>query len=95
MSACATQASIPIGLQTLCFSTNVCGNVEREYLREEIDSQLKTGFISALQPALAKISELQIKPTPCLPMRKNFAAMNRILTKSGLRSGGFLLSLWP
>ena len=37
----------------LLFYTNVCGNVKDEYLREEIDGQLKTEFISALQPALA------------------------------------------
>ena len=36
----------------LLFYTNVCGNVEQEYTREEIDNQLKTEFISALQPAL-------------------------------------------
>ena len=37
----------------LLFYTNVCGNVEQEYNREEIESQLKTEFISALQPAFA------------------------------------------
>ena len=46
----------------LLFYANVCGNVEREYTREEIDSQLKTEFISALQPAFAKISDLEIRP---------------------------------
>ena len=42
----------------LLFYTNVCGNVENTYDREEIDNQLKTEFVSALQPAFAKISEL-------------------------------------
>ena len=46
----------------LLFYTNVCGNVTNEYRREEIDSQLKTEFISALQPAFAKISDLEIRP---------------------------------
>lgn len=46
----------------LLFYSNVCGNVENEYLRENIDEQLKTEFISALQPALAKISDLKIRP---------------------------------
>ena len=41
----------------ILFYTNVCGNVENEYGREEIDGQLKTEFISALQPAFGKLSE--------------------------------------
>ena len=32
----------------LLFYTNVCGNVEREYTRDELDNTLKTEFISAL-----------------------------------------------
>lgn len=46
----------------MLFYTNVCGNVEREYTKEEIDSQLKTEFISALQPSFGKLSELEIRP---------------------------------
>ncbi len=47
----------------LLFSANVCGNVERDYTRSQIDAQLKTEFISALQPAFAKISEMEIRPS--------------------------------
>ena len=46
----------------LLFYTNVCGNVASEYRRSEIDGQLKPEFISALQPSLAKLSELEIRP---------------------------------
>lgn len=46
----------------LIFYTKVCGNVESDYYRDEIDNQLKTEFVSALQPAFGKISELQIRP---------------------------------
>ena len=46
----------------LLFYTNVCGNVESEYTRSELDSQLKTEFISALQPAMGKLSELELRP---------------------------------
>lgn len=46
----------------LLFYTNVCGNVEREYTRDTIDGQLKTEFISALQPAFGKLSELGLRP---------------------------------
>ena len=46
----------------LLFYTNVCGNVESEYNRSELDSQLKTEFISALQPAFGKLSDLELRP---------------------------------
>ena len=46
----------------LLFYTNVCGNVESEYNRSELDSQLKNEFISALQPAMGKLSELELRP---------------------------------
>ena len=46
----------------LLFYTNVCGNVTQEYTREELDGQLKTEFISALQPAFGKLSDLELRP---------------------------------
>lgn len=46
----------------LLFYTKVTGNVIDEYTREEIDSQLKTEFISALQPAFACLTELELRP---------------------------------
>ncbi len=47
----------------LLFYTNVCANVEDQYRRSEIDEQLKTEFINALQPAMARISELEVRPS--------------------------------
>ena len=46
----------------LLFYTYVCGNVSDEYRREELDSQLKTEFISALQPAFSKLSDMELRP---------------------------------
>lgn len=46
----------------LLFYTNVCGNVEREYTRDELDGQLKVEFVSALQPAFGKLSALELRP---------------------------------
>ena len=46
----------------LLFYTNVCGNVQDEYKRSELDGQLKTEFISALQPAFAKLSDMELRP---------------------------------
>ena len=46
----------------ILFYTKIAGNVSDEYRREEIDMQLKTEFISALQPAFAKLTELELRP---------------------------------
>ena len=45
----------------LLFYTNVCGNIADEYTREDMDSQLKSELLTALQPAFARISELGIR----------------------------------
>jgi membrane protease subunit (stomatin/prohibitin family) len=48
-------------IDPILFYTNVCGNVTDEYKRDEIDSQLKTELLTALQPAFAKISAMGIR----------------------------------
>ena len=45
----------------MLFYKNVCGNVQSEYTRSQFDSQLKTEFLTALQPAFAKISAMGIR----------------------------------
>ena len=45
----------------LLFYANVCGNVEADYDRSQIDGQLKTELLTALQPAFAKISDMGIR----------------------------------
>ena len=45
----------------LLFYTNVCGNVTEDFEKSEIDSQLKTELMTALQPAFAKISAMGIR----------------------------------
>ena len=45
----------------ILFYTNVCGNVEYAYSRENIDGQLKTELLTALQPAFAKISAMGVR----------------------------------
>ena len=63
--------------------------MEQQYDREEIEGQLKTEFISALQPAFAKISELQIRPS-AIPghVQELCDAMNEALTKKWLETRG-------
>ena len=45
----------------MLFYANVCGNVEGDYTRDQIDSQLKSELLTALQPAFAKISEMGVR----------------------------------
>ena len=45
----------------ILFYTNVCGNVEQEYRRDQIEGQLKSELLTALQPAFAKISAMGIR----------------------------------
>ncbi|MCI9398622.1 MAG: SPFH domain-containing protein [Lachnospiraceae bacterium] len=79
----------------LVFYSKVCGNVEREFTREEIESQLKTEFISALQPAFGKLSDLQIRPNQIVSHNKDLEdAMNIALsTKWGKLRGLKVVSI--
>ena len=45
----------------ILFYTNVCGNISANYTRENLDGQLKTELLTALQPAFARISEMGIR----------------------------------
>ena len=45
----------------ILFYTNVCGNVESEFTREELDGQLRSELMTALQTAFARISAMGIR----------------------------------
>lgn len=45
----------------ILFYTNVCGNVADAYTKDNLDSQLKTELLTALQPAFARLSEKGIR----------------------------------
>ncbi len=59
-----------------------CGNVEQEYTRQELEGQLKAEFISALAPALGRLSQLELRPNQ-LPSHTGEIeeAMNRQLSQ--------------
>ena len=66
----------------LLFYTNVCGNVEGDYTRDQLDSQLKTEFISALQPAFGRLSELELRPNQIVAHNTDLEnAMNATLSQ--------------
>lgn len=66
----------------LLFYTNVCGNVESSYNKENIDSKLKGEFLTALQPAFAEISATGIRYSE-LPghTMKLAQALNNVLSE--------------
>lgn len=45
----------------MLFYTNVCGNVSEEYRRDQLDSQLKSELLTALQPAFAQIGATGVR----------------------------------
>jgi len=79
----------------LLFYTKVCGNVEREYTRDQIESQLKTEFISALQPGFGRLSELELRPNQIVSHNTELEdAMNAALsTKWGALRGIKVVSI--
>ncbi len=65
----------------ILFYTNVCGNITGEYRREELDGQLKTEFISALQPAFGRLSQLELRPNQIVTHTTELEnAMNAVLS---------------
>ena len=72
----------------MLFYKNVCGNVATAYNRSQLDSQLKSEFLTALQPAFAKISSMGIRYSALPGHTAEMAeAMNSALSQkwSGLR----------
>ena len=66
----------------LLFDTSLGGNVTDCYEKDQIAPQLKTEFVNALQPAFAKIAELEIRPSQIPAHSMEISdAMNEILTK--------------
>ena len=66
----------------ISFYANLAGNVSDSYTREDLDGQLKTEFISALQPAFAKLSALEMRPSEIPGHAESLCeAMNEALDK--------------
>ena len=66
----------------IIFYTKVAGNVSDLYKREQIDSQLKSELLTALQPAFGKLSEMGIRYSALPAHTQEMAdALNDILSK--------------
>ena len=65
----------------LLFYSNVCGNVEQEYSREELDATLKQSLFR-LQPAFGHLSELELRPNQIVTHNTDLEnAMNTALSE--------------
>ena len=64
------------------FYTNVCGNFSGSYGKANLDSMLKSEIVTALQPALGKISDQGVRPS-MLPSHtmEICDALNEVLSK--------------
>ena len=73
----------------MVFYKNVAGNVVSDFRRSQIDSALKTDFLTALQPAFARISDMGIRYSSLPGHTMEIAeAMNQALsTKWGAQRG--------
>ena len=73
----------------LLFYTKVCGNVDGAFTRDQIDAQMKTEFVSALQPAFGALAELELRPAQ-IPAKVNELkkAMNDALQQEWVESRG-------
>ena len=73
----------------LLFYTRLCGNVADEFTRDQIDAQLKTEFIDALQPAFGALAEQELRPAQ-IPAKANElkAAMNEALKQEWIENRG-------
>ena len=65
----------------ILFYRNVCGNITGDFTRDRLDGQLKTELLTALQPALGRISDMRIDYTSLPAHTMEIAnALNEVLS---------------
>jgi len=76
----------------MIFYKNVCGNVTEAFKRENLDSQLKSELMTALQPAFAKISEMGIRYSSLPGHTTEISeALNEVLSKKWSEGRGIAI----
>ncbi len=77
----------------ILFYKNIVGNVEGEFRRDKIESQLKSELLTALQPAFAKISDMGIRYSSLPGHTTEIAdALNDVLSKKWKEFYGIVIS---
>ncbi len=80
-------------IDPILFYTNLTGNFTGEYKREQIDSQLKSELLTALQPAFAKISEAGVRYSALPGHTTEIAdALNEVLSSKWGQTYGIKIS---
>ena len=75
------------------FYTNVCGNFSETFNRSNLDSQLKAEIVTALQPALGKISEQGVRPSMLPGKAMEISdALNEVLSKKWGETRGMVVA---
>ena len=73
----------------MVFYKNVAGNVTTDFRRSQIDSALKSDFLTALQPAFARISDMGIRYSSLPGHTMEIAnAMNQVLSTKWAQQRG-------
>ncbi len=77
----------------ILFYKNIAGNVTDTYKREQLDSQLKSELLTALQPAFAKISDMGIRYSALPGHTDDIAkALNEVLTETWGKKYGIVIT---
>ncbi len=77
----------------ILFYKNICGNIEGDYTRDKIDSQLKSEMLTALQPAFAKISAMGVRYSALPGHTMELAnALNEVLAENWVGRYGIEIS---
>jgi membrane protease subunit (stomatin/prohibitin family) len=77
----------------ILFYTNVCGNAAERFERSQIDSMLKSELLTALQPAMARISEKGIRYSALPGHTEELAdALNEVLSEKWLETRGLAVA---
>ncbi|MBO5110572.1 MAG: SPFH domain-containing protein [Clostridia bacterium] len=80
-------------INPMLFYTNVCGNVADRYDRSEIDSMLKTELLTALQPAMARISAMGVRYSALPGHTAELAdALNAVLSSKWSETRGLAIA---
>lgn len=75
------------------FYTNVCGNFSDTYMKTELDNMLKNEIVTALQPALGKLSDAGIRPSGLPSHTMEICdALNEVLSKKWGEMRGITIS---
>lgn len=75
----------------LLFYTNVCGNITDEYNKKEepLMNQMRTELVNALQPAMAKISAMGVRPSEVPAHSMEIAdSLNEVLSEKWIQRRG-------